>query len=102
MKPVLERKIYLFPLLSGITQAGGFKVQIEVHINIEKLDPMLTGEKNKRNAKQIFEKKPGICWNISLWRRYFDYGGKKGCGLLTTIRCYHLPGGLPGVFVHKK
>ena len=47
MKPVLERKIYLFPLLSGITQAGGFKVQIEVHINIEKLDLMLTGEKIK-------------------------------------------------------
>ena len=47
MKPVLERKIYLSPLLSGITQAGGFKVQIEVHINIEKLDLMLTGEKIK-------------------------------------------------------
>ena len=59
---------------------------------------METGKKRK-----IFKKKPGLCWdNYFSDGNIFYHSGKKGYGILSTVRRDSLPKGVPVQYTHKK
>ena len=76
----------------------------ELRIIMENLGKMIIGEDHMVTGKtsKIFNKKPGLCWdNYFSGDNNFDHAGKKGCVILSTVRRYHIPKGVPSQYMHK-
>ena len=72
----------------GFTQKG----PNEVRMIVDKLEPMVRGKDVVDGVKQIFDKGPCMCWdNYFSGDVIFDYVGRKGMGMISTVRRDRLP-----------
>jgi hypothetical protein len=75
----------------------------EVHRIIEMLEPMILGEPNQKNVRQIFPEKPHItCNNYFSGDEVMDYLGEKGFSATMTCQRNGLPQGVDRCFLHKE